>query len=331
MVRIEVRNINLKSFKIEHFAMLFLAIGIIILYVLSLSSKPEFISDYSDLENYEGKIVVTEGIVIDYDETSRGETMVTVLEPDDLESTLKVFIESCDHNFSIGDKIQVTGSVLKLNDGFYELIVINDKDIQKTGHWHHYRLSIPELAHRLEHNPNEFKYLPVEIFGYLKYEPRQPITKLRLSEDPNNGMYEVSVEVANGYQLGCSLHKGDLVSLNVSLEYNENKFEYKLILKNLTLLQEFGEWSIDLSELMAAPFVYEGACVNISGFINYYESHFNYVLLYDTPSTERWSANSSIWMDISNINGTEINLQNDYFITIKGSLYYDPPVLRLRY
>jgi len=315
---------NLKHLKIEHFAIIFLILGIIILYILSLGSNPTFVEDYSELDKYEGEIVITKGIVIDHDSTSRGETVLTILEPEDLESTLKIFIESSSREFAMGDVVQVKGSVLKINEEFLELIVINEKDIKITGHWHNYRLSIPELAHRLEQNPSEFKHLPVEVTGYIKYEPRLPITSLRLTDHPTEGIYAVKVEIPTTEQVGFELHKGDLVSINVSLEYNENNFEYKLLSKNLTLLQPYGEWNISLSELIEAPYEFEGAQINVTGYLLEYRDYYNYVVLLDTPTEWRSSANTSIWVDISVLNLTGITLQNDYFISVRGSLYYDP-------
>ncbi len=315
---------NSRSFKIEHFAIIFLVIGIIILYFLSLASKPIFVQDYSELEKFEGKIVITNGIVIDYDETSRGETILTLLEPEDLNSTLKIFIETCSIKFSIGDLIQVKGSVLRINEKFLELIVVNEKDIDTIGHWYSYRLSIPDLAHRLTHNPAEFQNLPVEVSGFLKYEPRSPITSLRLTEHPTEGLYTVKVEIPDSAQTIAELHKGDLISLNVSIIYNENNLEYKLTVINLTLLQPYGKWDVSLSELMEAPFVFENALINVSGYIHDYEQYYNYIILFDVPVAQRSLANSSIWVDISGANMTNIILQDDYYVSVKGILYYDP-------
>jgi hypothetical protein len=323
-------NVNkpkLKRLKIEHFAIIFLTLGIIVLYLLSIGSDPIFVENYSELDKYEGKIVITKGIVIDHDTTSRGETVLTLLEPQDLESTLKIFIESCSRDFTVGDVVQVKGSILRINDNFLELIVINEKDIKVTGHWYNYRLSIPELAHRLEQNPMEFKYLPVEVTGYIKYEPRMPLTSLRLTEHPTDGIYSVKVEISSFEQPEAELHKGDLVSIKVSMEYNENNFEYKLISKNLTLLESYGDWSISLSELTEAPFVFEGAKLNISGYIFEYKNYYNYIVILDTPTAWRSSANSSIWVDITGLNLTGVSLQEDYYVSISGILYYDPQYL----
>jgi hypothetical protein len=316
--------VKFKSLKIEHFAMLFLIVGIIVLYILSLSSNPEFVKDYSLLKDYDGEVVVTKGIVIDYDTTSRGETIVTLLEPDDLNSTLKVFIESSSLEIEIGDMIQVKGSVLKISDDFLEIVVVNEKDVDIIGHWHNYRLSIPELAHRLAHKPDEFAYLPVEVSGYLKYEPRVPITSLRLSEHPVDGLYSVKIEVPANYQLSAELHKGDLISLNTTIIYNENNFEYKLTLINLTLIQSYGEWLVTFEELIEAPFIFEGAKIELTGYVYEYQSYYNYILLFDSPAERRSAANYSLWVDITGINLTGKILHKDYFVSITGTLYYDP-------
>jgi hypothetical protein len=291
---------------------------------MSLASEPVLVEDYSKLSDYEGEIIITKGIIIDIDPTSRNELVLTLLEPIDLESTLKIFIENSNRNFTIGDVIRVKGSVLKLAEDFLELVVVNDKDIDIIGHWHNIRLSIPELAHRLEHSPTEFRYLPVELSGFLKYEPRQPVTSLRLSEHPTEGFYTVKVEVPEELQTQIVLHKGDFISLNVSVSYNENNFEYKLTLINFTLLQTYGFWDVPLQELTEAPFVFENALINTSGFIHDYETYYNYVLIFDTPVERRGLANCSIWVDISGLNLTSSMLQDDYFVTLTGVLYYDP-------
>ena len=315
---------KLKSIKVEHLAMLFLTFGIIVLYFMSLASEPVLVEDFSKLGDYEGEVVITKGIIIDLDPTSRNELVLTVLEPGDLESTLKIFIENSNRNFTIGDMIQVKGSVLKLAEGFLELVVVNEKDIEIIGHWHNIRLSIPELAHRLEHSPYEFRYLPVELSGFLKFEPRQPVASIRLSEHPTDGFYTVKVEVPNEVQSQINLHKGDFISLNVSVTYNENNFEYKLTLINFTLLQIYGFWDVPLQELTDQPFIFENALINTSGFIHDYEPYYNYILIFDTPVERRGLANCSIWVDITGLNLTCYMLQDDYFITLTGVLYYDP-------
>jgi hypothetical protein len=209
----------------------------------------------------------------------------------------------------------------------FELIVVNEKDIEKTGHWHHYKLSIPELAHRLEYQPDEFLHLPVEVTGFIKYEPRNPTSSLTLSEDPCNGFYSVKVELPVGTEFASELHKGDLVSLNVSVEYNENNFEYKLVLKSLELLEPYGDWCLTLTELQDAPFIFEGATINTSGYIYDYEPYYNYILLLDTPSTGRWDANCSIWVDITGLELENTHLDDNYFVLLTGALYYDPQYL----
>ena len=315
---------KLKSIKVEHLAIIFLVIGLIILYFMSLASQPTFIDDYSELDNYEGETVIVKGIVLDYDSTVYGGTYLTVLEPDDLESTLKIFIETYGGNLTVGDIVQAKGTVLRLNENLLELVVVNEKDITIIGHWHHHRLSLPELAHRLEYHPDEFKYLPVEIKGYLKFEPRLPITSISLTEHPTDGFYSVKVEIHDPTKLISELHKGDLVSLNVSIEYDENNFEYRLISKNLTILEPYGSWEVSFSELMAAPFVFEGAEINITGYVHEYKSYYNYIVLFESPSGLRSLTNSSIWVDISALNLTDTCIWDDYLISISGKLYYDP-------
>ena len=135
---------------------------------------------------------------------------------------------------------------------------------------------------------------------------------------------EKQVDVPEFNQLDVELHKGDLVSLNVSIEYNENNFEYKLTLINITLINSYGEWIVTLTDLMDAPFVFENAQINIDGYIHNYESYYNYILLFDLPATQRSSANTSLWVDISGLNITSGFLQDDYYVSVQGSLYYDP-------
>ena len=49
-----------------------------------------------------------------------------------------------------------------------------------------------------------------------------------------------------------------------------------------------------------------------------------YILIFDSPSDLRSMANSSIWVDISGLNLTNTIIQDDYFVSIRGALYYDP-------
>jgi hypothetical protein len=108
------------------------------------------------------------------------------------------------------------------------------------------------------------------------------------------------------------------------LDYNENNFEYKLISKNITLLESYGDWIVSLQELMDAPFAFEGATVQVSGYVHEYKSYYNYIVIFDTPTSWRSEANASIWVDISGINMTGIILHDDFYVSITGILYYDP-------
>jgi hypothetical protein len=110
--------------KLKHFSLFFSIAGILILYLISKLSQIPLI-ELNEMPDYEGKKVILEGIVYEFQYSKQGNQIIQIKECND---TAIVFIEGksdIDH----GDRIQAIGEVQKYGMD-WELIVSNNCNIK---------------------------------------------------------------------------------------------------------------------------------------------------------------------------------------------------------
>ena len=90
--------------KLKYFSLLFSIAGILILYFLSKLSQPPLI-EIHEMPDYEGKQVIIEGVVTNYQVTKHGSQIITIKDDND---TTTIFVEG-ETNIEYGDRIQATG------------------------------------------------------------------------------------------------------------------------------------------------------------------------------------------------------------------------------
>ena len=143
--------------KLKNLSILISVVGIILLYVLSVISQPPTI-DLFEIPNYEGKKIITQGIVKEYHKTGQGSQSITLV---DNNSTSIIFVQG-EMDVEFGDLVQVFGKVQKYKDG-WEIIVDNEKDIKILKKWNNISSPLWQLAN----NPTKYLNLNVNVSGSI--------------------------------------------------------------------------------------------------------------------------------------------------------------------
>lgn len=131
---------------LKKYSILFSVLGIISLYILSFFCRPAYI-EISKVEEFEGKQIITKGMVKDIIENKYNNQIITIQENN---STIKVFSEE-KTNIEYGDIIEVTGKVQKYED-VWEVVVENSDNINILKKWENTSLPVWQLAL----NPNRY-------------------------------------------------------------------------------------------------------------------------------------------------------------------------------
>jgi hypothetical protein len=144
--------------KLKHFSLFFSIAGILILYLISKLSQIPLI-ELNEMPDYEGKQVILEGIVYEFQFSKNGNQIIQIKECND---TAIVFIEGksdIDH----GDRIQAIGEVQKYGKD-WELIVSNNCNIKILKKWQNSSIPLWQIAE----NPLKYLNLNVNITGYIE-------------------------------------------------------------------------------------------------------------------------------------------------------------------
>ncbi len=145
-------NIGLK-----HYSILFSILGIAFLYSITIFCKPAVV-DLSKLSEYEGKEIITKGVVKDIIETKYGNQILTIQNNN---SSVMIFSEE-KTNVTFGDFIKAQGKVQKYKDSF-ELIVEQKEFISIIRKWHNKTQPVWQLSL----DPFSFVGLNVKVEGYV--------------------------------------------------------------------------------------------------------------------------------------------------------------------
>jgi len=149
--------------KIKHISMLISVLGITTLYVLSMLSQPPVI-ELCKIPNYEGKEIITQGVVKEHHKTRYGSQSITIAENN---ATSTVFVEG-EIDVEFGDIIQVTGKVQKYKEG-WEIIVDTKQGIEILEKWNNISSPLWQLAN----NPTKYLGLNINVSGIIDviYDP----------------------------------------------------------------------------------------------------------------------------------------------------------------
>jgi len=142
--------------QLKYLSIIFSVAGIALLYFLSTLSQPVSI-DLKDIQNYEGKQVIVEGIVTESYTTTLGSQIITI-ENNNFSTT--VFLQG-ETDIEYGDKIQATGEV-QIYNGEWEVVVNNKRFVSILQKWQNITIPLKQLAE----TPNIYNGLNVNVTGY---------------------------------------------------------------------------------------------------------------------------------------------------------------------
>jgi len=201
----------MEKMKLKYFSLLFSIVGILLLYFLSKLTQPPLIEIF-EIPDYDGKQVITRGIVKDYSNSRFGSKQITIGENN---HSVIVFLEG---NFDVeyGDKIQARGEVQKYKDG-WEIIVNDRQFVEILAKWNNTSFPLWQLAN----NPMKYLNLNVKVKGYIE-------------SISNADFYLVDIENKNSLMVSysnlknISIYPGQLVNVSGKFIFDEINFRYQL-------------------------------------------------------------------------------------------------------
>lgn len=199
----------------RRFVVLFTVIGIVVLYLVSVTFQPEEIA-LKDVKNKEGKNVVVEGVVADKYQTISGNTILKVR---DNNASVSVFV-SGDVDVEPGDEIRVTGIIQEYRDENW--IMASEIEILKR--WDEDYIELKQL----KSNPEKYDGTNVNVTGFavsIKHN------EFYLSDN----ISKIRVEIVKSTVLPAENQK---IFVNGKMEYDENRFEYFIKFDRYGVLNE---------------------------------------------------------------------------------------------
>jgi hypothetical protein len=130
---------------------------VFLLYFISTLTQPIQI-DISDIQNYENKVVTTQGLVKEYYNTKYGNLIINLAGNS---SSITIFSEE-NFDLEFGDRIQVTGKVQSYEDE-WEIVVDTNRNICLICKWANLSMPIWQIAQ----NPGKYENLNINVTGIV--------------------------------------------------------------------------------------------------------------------------------------------------------------------
>ena len=197
--------------KLKYFALLFSIVGILILYFLSRLSQAPLI-EIQEMPDYEGKQVIIEGLVTDYQITKHGSQIITIKDDND---TTTFFVEG-ELDVEYGDKIQATGEVQKYKDE-WELVINDDRFVKILKKWQNISFPLWQLAKK----PGKYLGLNVNVTGYIESISNAYFYLVDLEKN-------YSIIVFYKKSKNITIFPGQKVSVSGKFSFDEENFRYQL-------------------------------------------------------------------------------------------------------
>lgn len=142
--------------QLKYLSIIFSVAGIAVLYFLSILSQPTLI-DLNEIQKYEGKQVIVEGIVTEAYTTKYDSQIITI---ENNNFSIKIFVEG-EIDIDYGDKIQATGEV-QVYKGEWEVVVNNKRFVRILQKWQNITIPLKQLAE----TPERYEGLNINVTGY---------------------------------------------------------------------------------------------------------------------------------------------------------------------
>lgn len=197
--------------KLKYFSLFISIIGILILYLIAKLSQIPLI-ELNEMSEYEGKQVILEGLVDEYQFSKQGNQIIKIKDDND---TAIIFIDG-ETEIEHGDIIQAIGEVQKYGSD-WELIVSNINYIKILKKWQNNSIPLWQLAE----NPLKYLNLNVNVTGHIE-------------SISNAYFYIVDLEKNHSlivfYRLSknITIHPGQKVNVLGKFSFDKEKFRYQI-------------------------------------------------------------------------------------------------------
>lgn len=197
--------------KLKYFSLFISIIGILILYLIAKLSQIPLI-ELNEMSEYEGKQVILEGLVDEYQFSKQGNQIIKIKDDND---TAIIFIDG-ETEIEHGDIIQAIGEVQKYGSD-WELIVSNINYIKILKKWQNNSIPLWQLAE----NPLKYLNLNVNVTGHIE-------------SISNAYFYIVDLEKNHSlivfYRLSknITIHPGQKVNVLGKFSFDKDKFRYQI-------------------------------------------------------------------------------------------------------
>lgn len=200
---------------LKKLSLIFAVTGTLLLYFLSLLSKPVAI-DLIEIPKYEGKKIITQGIVKEYFTTKYASQIITI---QDENFSVIIYVDGIT-DVEYGDHISVIGEIQKYKED-WELMVGDKKNLQILEKWEN--ISLPVRA--LSRQPLRYLDLNVNVSGFIDVIYNSFFNLVDLETN-------AVVPVYFDYYRGINISSGEKVIIFAKFLFDEQQLRYKLVLCN---------------------------------------------------------------------------------------------------
>lgn len=200
---------------IKHLSIISSIAGILILYTLSLYAQTPIIP-LSDISEYDGQIITTNGTVTEYHSTSYGYQLITIKQGN---NTAILFLES-PIDIQRSDKLNATGRIQQYEDE-WEIIIEEQELVTIEQSWENNTLTLQEIAE----NPINFLNQNLNVTAYVDIIYDEYFQLI-------DETYQYQCIVEKPYIKNLTLYTGQPINLNAYLTYDNTQMRYLFEFKN---------------------------------------------------------------------------------------------------
>jgi len=200
---------------IKHLSIISSIAGILILYTLSLYAQIPIIP-LSDISEYDGQIITTNGAVTEYHSTIYGNQLITIKQGN---NSAILFLES-PIDVQQGDKINATGRIQQYEDE-WEIIIEEQELVTIEQSWENNTLTLQEIAE----NPINFLNQNLNVTAYVDIIYDEYFQLI-------DETYQYQCIVEKPYIKNLTLYTGQPINLNAYLTYDNTQMRYLFEFKN---------------------------------------------------------------------------------------------------
>ncbi len=186
------------------------------------------------------------------------------------------YLYSTDIDLSIGNEVifttfvDVTGDVMFLRTYMPEAVEIE-------GFWESKELGIRRAFESISANRKEFMYFPVNITGYVLYQPNPIFPGLTLSDQTDAGGRVLRINFITEVNLS-GVNRRDLVKVRGKLVEDEKDMGIEMEAFHFEALEHAPPENIILEDIGNYPYLYEGAKTVLAAVITHTDGYVNRTL-----------------------------------------------------